>query len=394
VVLLLANNEQLTLKYNFKKSEIYSMGFSDIIHDLKNYEYIRSKFEGHMSFSQIVNSLPVKSSKEEQEEQIELIKNDADFTSVPLKQFCATTSILFDVFIRLGRSKYLKILRAGEAFDKNVLHRYKEKGVEYLYFSNHDRSRYVRFCDSMLERIVTESSVKVSTKVNLAQNLIEKHVEDFYLRDLKKPVLLQSKSILEKLCLLIENEKGLGDYLRTYRELDVTSYSHDFLVSLFSCSIVYNLGWKSNVTQETVGLGALFHDIGKAKLPKEIASKWSFEMTGEEYKLYQQHGIFGAEIVQSEKLINNTTMQIIMYHHETLNGMGFPQGLKNEKLPISAQIVGFSNYFADYIVAKGLNPIEGLTMLIQERSWEGKYSVEILRAFASIFVKNVMKKSA
>jgi response regulator RpfG family c-di-GMP phosphodiesterase len=385
VVIILVDPVDLLEKYNLDLRDLFKLGVTEIVQSFNDFDAIRGVLDGHLSFSQILRTLPEKKS-EKQSEEVELIKLDSEFTSIALDQFVGGKSILFDVYIKLGSSKYLKILHGGESFEKAVINKYKDKGVKELFFSNTDRGRYIKFCQTMLDKLLEIEGKHLELKINLTRGMVEKHVEEFYFKDIKKPIFNQSVAVIDSVYNILNKEKQIGSYLKTFRELSTSNYSHTFLVTLFSCSIIQGLYWDSKISRDTVSMGALLHDIGKIKLPKEVANKNVSELTPEEWEIYSKHPILGSELVNNEKAVNSATTQIILYHHETRDGKGFPNNLKGSKIPVSAEVVGFANYFVDFIVPKKLSPIEGISIIHNKRICTDKYSPEIMQALIRLFV--------
>ncbi|MCD6552126.1 HD domain-containing phosphohydrolase [Thermotoga sp.] len=85
------------------------------------------------------------------------------------------------------------------------------------------------------------------------------------------------------------------------------------------------------------------HDIGKIKVPKEILNKRG-KLTPEEWEIMKKHTIWGGELLSGNKELE-VAKNIAMYHHENYDGTGYPFGLKNDKIPIEAQIVKLADVY-------------------------------------------------
>ncbi|KHC95078.1 MULTISPECIES: HD domain-containing phosphohydrolase [unclassified Thermotoga] len=84
-------------------------------------------------------------------------------------------------------------------------------------------------------------------------------------------------------------------------------------------------------------LYAPLHDIGKIKVPKEILNKKG-KLTAEEWEIMKKHTIWGGELLSGRKELE-VARNIALYHHENYDGTGYPFGLKDDEIPIEAQIV-------------------------------------------------------
>jgi len=113
-------------------------------------------------------------------------------------------------------------------------------------------------------------------------------------------------------------------------------YTHSIDVAMISLMLAAELGY-SNHEQWNLGLGAFLHDIGKVLLPKSIIKKQDAMMDTEPFYI-QQHCELGANSLKLFDLAKECT-DIVLHHHEHLDGSGYPEGLKNNEISKEAQIV-------------------------------------------------------
>ena len=91
------------------------------------------------------------------------------------------------------------------------------------------------------------------------------------------------------------------------------------------------------------------HDIGKIRIPEEILNKPG-RLTDEEFQIMKTHSELGAAIIkdmdfpQDHPLVH-TAWEISRWHHERWDGKGYPDGLKGEEIPISAQVVSIVDVY-------------------------------------------------
>lgn len=94
---------------------------------------------------------------------------------------------------------------------------------------------------------------------------------------------------------------------------------------------------------------AIFHDIGKVSIPAELLNKRG-KLTPEEYGTVQRHTLIGEEILRGMKDYENeplirAAMQVCRWHHERVDGKGYPDGLAGEQIPVGVQAVGLADVF-------------------------------------------------
>lgn len=99
-----------------------------------------------------------------------------------------------------------------------------------------------------------------------------------------------------------------------------------------------------------ISLAAAIHDIGKIAVPNEILNKYG-KLTDMEFSVMKDHTLIGASMVKElpldqEELLVKTAYEICRWHHERYDGSGYPDGLKGEEIPISAQVVGLADVYS------------------------------------------------
>ena len=91
------------------------------------------------------------------------------------------------------------------------------------------------------------------------------------------------------------------------------------------------------------------HDIGKIRVPEEILNKPE-KLTDEEFKIMKTHSEMGADMIRDMHFLQDnplvhTAWEICRWHHERWDGKGYPDGLKGEEIPISAQVVSIVDVY-------------------------------------------------
>ncbi len=109
---------------------------------------------------------------------------------------------------------------------------------------------------------------------------------------------------------------------------------------------------------ERIKLGALLHDIGKIGIPEHILRK-SDMLSDDEWAIMKQHPAIGADKVLKPNKSLHDLIPIVKYHHEHVDGSGYPYGLKGDDIPLSARIVAIADAYhaliSDRPYRKGLS---------------------------------------
>lgn len=90
-------------------------------------------------------------------------------------------------------------------------------------------------------------------------------------------------------------------------------------------------------------LGAIIHDIGKVSTPESILNKPG-KLTPEEFEIMKDHPVAGARIVKPITALQKTS-EMVLSHHEKLDGSGYPNGLTADKIDIETRIIAVADIF-------------------------------------------------
>ena len=141
-------------------------------------------------------------------------------------------------------------------------------------------------------------------------------------------------------------------------------YFHSLNVTMLSLMLARDLGVPKEAVS-ALGLGALFHDLGKSEIPGRILLK-SESLTAAEQHLYEMHCEYGLQLAR--KLgFPPAVLNIIYQHHEMYDGSGYPQRLQGESINLLARIVGLANFYDGLCnpvnMANALMPHEALSLM-------------------------------
>jgi putative nucleotidyltransferase with HDIG domain len=116
------------------------------------------------------------------------------------------------------------------------------------------------------------------------------------------------------------------------------------------------------------GLGALLHDVGKAKIPKRILNKRG-PLTQAEREIIKEHPVHGVSMCAHLPMTQNT-INCILFHHETLDGAGYPAGIKGDNVPMPVRIISLSDIYdaltSERPYAEAMQPYEALSLIRNE----------------------------
>jgi HD-GYP domain-containing protein (c-di-GMP phosphodiesterase class II) len=171
-------------------------------------------------------------------------------------------------------------------------------------------------------------------------------------------------------------------HLINLKENDSVTFFHSLNVCILSLILGRSLGLSKEDLNE-LGVGALFHDVGKQKIPQRIWLK-NEPLTHAEAEYLQLHPKYGVSMLSGLSNVTPRVLSVVYQHHEKCNGKGYPQGLKEEKISRLARIASVVNVYDNItnntnLVGFSFTPHEALSYLYKELKDE--LSREITEAF-------------
>lgn len=144
---------------------------------------------------------------------------------------------------------------------------------------------------------------------------------------------------------------------------DPYTSGHQRRVGIISHDIALEMGWDAK-RRETLRRAATVHDIGKIGIPSELLTKPT-KLMSTEFSLIQIHADMGYRILKDVDFLMPLA-QIVLQHHERLNGSGYPLGLTAGDILPEARIVAIADVFEAMISHRPYRPALGMQSALEE----------------------------
>lgn len=165
---------------------------------------------------------------------------------------------------------------------------------------------------------------------------------------------------------------------------DPYTKDHSTSVSKFSEALARAINLPEDEV-ERIKLGALLHDVGKIGIPETVLQKQG-PLSDEEWKIMKQHPTIGAEKVLNPNPALKDLIPIVLYHHERIDGTGYPEGISHNQIPLAAKIVAIADTYhaliSDRPYRRGMNYEKAISIL--EEGAGSQWDADLIRTFISI----------
>jgi len=178
-------------------------------------------------------------------------------------------------------------------------------------------------------------------------------------------------------------EDGLSNWLETVRRHHEGTYQHCLLVTGIAVDFGISLGL-ARADIERLHSAAIFHDIGKAKIPLAVLDKPG-RLDAQERALIETHPATGYEVLAGYSDISPEILDAVRHHHEYLDGSGYPDALSADSISDLVRILTIADIFAALIEDRRYKP-----MMPRERAYEimrgmrGKLESPLVSAFQEV----------
>jgi len=160
---------------------------------------------------------------------------------------------------------------------------------------------------------------------------------------------------------------------------DSYTFGHCERVAEYALAVAEALGLDSG-ERTTIRIGAHLHDLGKVRVPHEILNKPG-PLTRDEFDVMKLHPVWGVEMLAGIEFPWDIT-PIIRWHHEKVDGTGYPDRLCGDEIPVAAQIIGIVDVFDALTTTRAYRPALSAEGALEEihrcRSW---WRADVFEAF-------------
>ncbi|EIZ84142.1 metal dependent phosphohydrolase [Methylobacterium sp. GXF4] len=187
------------------------------------------------------------------------------------------------------------------------------------------------------------------------------------------------------LVLAAVSEAGITAWLAEVWRHDVGVYQHTLGVAGHAASFGAQIGL-GRVDLGRVVRAALLHDIGKCRIPSEILNKPG-HLDPEELRLMQRHPVIGADLLRAQGTFEDEVIDVVLHHHERLDGTGYPDRLSGRTISDLVRIVAICDVFSALTerraYRKPASPAEALAIMTDG---VGHLDPDLLRVFAPVML--------
>lgn len=235
------------------------------------------------------------------------------------------------------------LMSAGTRLKKEYITRLKDLNIHYIYVE-----------DDLTVGINKNEMIEIQIKESYQKNV--KKVLERYLYT-GNSELENIKSVAEEIIYNLLKKPEIMFNISGVRQNSEQTYSHSICVCVLSVFIALKMKISHKKIEE-IAIGSLLHDIGFSYISLSNGIIEYSKLSEKELKEIKKHVIFGYSSVEKENWLNTLSKEIILYHHETLNGTGYPMKLKGDRIKKGVKIVAVCDIFDRLVYGYFIKPMK------------------------------------
>jgi HD-GYP domain-containing protein (c-di-GMP phosphodiesterase class II) len=247
----------------------------------------------------------------------------------------------FDLFINVDQH-FILYSGNGYRWNRDELTELLRKGHDTFYIRRRDMPKADMY--EVIAKIPQiEKSQAPKERVKTIEQVGAKFVQCLYEGDITEAAVAKAEQIGDSLSACVREDPTCIKYLGGLASHDYYTYYHSIRVATYSVALAHTMGNSNDEQLQQIALGGIFHDIGKKQIPLKVLNK-SGPLTEHEWELMRSHPKSGYDDVL-HTILNVVPREIILHHHEKLNGTGYPDGLAGRDLLPEVKIATLADIF-------------------------------------------------
>lgn len=297
-----------------------------------------------------------------------------------------------DIFVKIHEEKMVKIIDDNDDIDSGIINRYIQKDMIWGYVYKDIAHKLIsikidevlkQFANVTIKPNYAERGDNLLQSLDLAREIIQTLGID-------ERVFVVTESAVQGAIDFIEETKGLNDLLKLIEKRDSYISSHGLLSSYIATSLIQKLEWNTPEMKKKMTLVCLFQNISlETEALAKVHSSFDDEfeqLNLKDQKIVLEHPRFSAEILNAKNYYDTDITTLILNHHESPYGNGFPRGLNSTQLsPIDGVII-LSSHFADVILKDRSKELKLLAQDFNEIYNKGNFK-KVYSALLKVFIE-------
>ncbi len=322
---------------------------------------------------------------------------EVQYIEIDLELLRLDTILGFDLYLP-GPAGYVLYRSRNVPFNEKVRQNLLAHGVKSLFMKSTDSQKYALYIENNLSNIIADPTVKIEQKCRLLYDASINIAKEL-LTDPGSPAAVKrsARAVENMVDLYLRDDGGIRKLFELMPD-DYRLYTHSTNVTTFSIALGRALGVSNKDDLYQLALGAMLHDIGKSRVPKDILMKPT-RLTPEEFEIMKLHVLHGCRLAEANPVVPKQALVPILWHHERLSGTGYPRGLGGEEIPLFGRITAVADSFdamtSNRVYQAALSPFKAMEHLLAEiNQYDRRVVIELIKLLGPDYSRNGVPEPA
>lgn len=289
-----------------------------------------------------------------------------------------------------GRNRFVMFKKEDASIQKDQIDTLTKGGRQPIFVPHEYSYQLNEYLSENLSEIVDDPNLPLEEKTEKFHTMATSVMKGLFENPPDNETFVRTaKNVSDATSELIVHGPKAISQLNALRSYDYYTYSHSMNVTVLSLGLYQEL--VPNATMEQIKdltRGVLLHDIGKRDVPTELTNKRG-PLTESEWDVMRSHTTKGYERLDSDKDLSDDSRYVSLYHHEAVDGTGYPTKIKISEIPFTSRVCKVCDVY-DALTSRrsyknGMKPFE--TLQIMQQEMKTKIDQDILKQFIMFLQK-------
>lgn len=244
-------------------------------------------------------------------------------------------------------SKLSLLINKGVKLTPVILKKMIESDIRHLYILD-------RYSEGIVLEPMISDEIKLQA-ITIMKDIYESQVlkQNQNAETLRESTIRKLKDLVDDIITEIYSKTDERYYSTEFMGVEVYHYNHAVEVMILALLIGRKLGLDRERLIK-LGMGAILADIGKSRVPQEILNKKG-KLDAHEFEEMKRHVDYSYHILKDLTGLSSLSRQIVLLHHEKLDGSGYPNGFSGDQIPLLVRIVTVCDIFSAIVADRTYN---------------------------------------
>ena len=273
----------------------------------------------------------------------------------------------FNIYTKPAKSNKPLLLVAANTKIADIKKILAQKSHGPLFITQESAQKFENFMEQSLDSIIRNSAVPLEQKSSIVHACATNIIRDVFDDPRSGRNISRAKAITSNIIdLTLADAQSIRHLLRLGSH-DYYTFSHCVNVAVFGVGLWLMIHKGDDTDLLDFALGCILHDVGKTQILDTILNKPG-KLDFEEFEIIKKHPGQGHWLMA--KHTSETTLDVILHHHEQINGNGYPHGLKEDQISDNAKIATIADVYDALTTNRpyggARRPISALTLMKEE----------------------------